>query len=88
MSEHPVFAIAAALILGYGLFSKLAEKSIVTPPMVFVFLGVIASFFTFDITKVGMNAPEGKMFRVCHGIHFYWWLVVYHWVWRSKIQGF
>lgn len=57
MSEHPVFAIAAALILGYGLFSKLAEKSIVTPPMVFVFLGVIASFFTFDITKVGMNAP-------------------------------
>lgn len=61
MSEHPIFAIAAALILGYGLFSKLAEKSIITPPMVFVFLGVIASFFTFDITKVGMNAPVVKV---------------------------
>jgi hypothetical protein len=26
MSEYPVFIIIAALILGYGLFSKLAEN--------------------------------------------------------------
>jgi NhaP-type Na+/H+ or K+/H+ antiporter len=61
MSEYPIFVIVATLILGYGLFSKLAEKSIITPPMVFVFLGVIASLFTFDITKIGIHAPLVKI---------------------------
>ncbi len=56
MSEYPIFVIIATLILGYGLFSKLAEKSIITPPMVFVFTGFLASFFFFDMSKVGLHA--------------------------------
>lgn len=59
MSEHPIFVIIATLILGYGLFSKLAEKSIITPPMVFVFTGFLASFFFFDMSKVGLHARAG-----------------------------
>jgi len=61
MSEYPIFIIAAVLILGYGLFSKQAEKSIITPPMVFVFIGLIVSFFRFDDTKVGLHAPLVKV---------------------------
>lgn len=61
MSEYPIFVIIATLILGYGLFSKLAEKSIITPPMVFVFTGLLASFFLFDISKVGLHAPFVKI---------------------------
>jgi sodium/hydrogen antiporter len=61
MSEYPIFVIIATLILGYGLFSKLAEKSIITPPMVFVFVGILASFFTFDSSKIGLHAPFVKI---------------------------
>ena len=61
MSEHPIFIIIAALILGYGLFSKLAEKSIITPPMIFVLVGLLASYFTFDTSKVGLHAPFVKI---------------------------
>jgi NhaP-type Na+/H+ or K+/H+ antiporter len=61
MSEYPIFIIIATLILGYGLFSKLAEKSIITPPMVFVFVGILASFFTFDSSKIGLHAPLVKI---------------------------
>jgi NhaP-type Na+/H+ or K+/H+ antiporter len=61
MSEYPIFVIIATLILGYGLFSKLAEKTIITPPMVFVFIGFIFSFYLFDITKVGLHAPFVKI---------------------------
>jgi len=61
MSEYPIFIIIASLILGYGLFSKLAEKSIITPPMVFVLVGLLASFFTFDTSKVGLHAPFVKV---------------------------
>lgn len=61
MSEYPIFIIAAILILGYGLFSKLAEKSIITPPMVFVFVGLFVSIFRFDVSEVGLHAPLVKV---------------------------
>jgi len=61
MSEYPIFVIAAILILGYGLFSKLAEKSIITPAMVFVAVGLIVSIFRFDVSKVGIHAPLVKV---------------------------
>jgi len=57
MSEYPIFVFTALMILLYGLFSKIAEKSIVTPPMVFVFIGFLASYFTFDFLKEGVEAP-------------------------------
>lgn len=61
MNEYPIFVIAALLILGYGLFSKLAEKSIISPPMVFVLVGLIVSIFRFDVSKVGLHAPLVKV---------------------------
>lgn len=61
MNEYPIFIIAAILILGYGLFSKLAEKSIITPPMIFVIVGLIVSIFRFDVSKVGLHAPLVKV---------------------------
>jgi NhaP-type Na+/H+ or K+/H+ antiporter len=61
MSEYPIFIYAAVLILGFGIFSRLAEKSIVTPPMVFVLFGIIASFFRVDIVADGIYAPAVKI---------------------------
>jgi len=61
MTEYPIFVIAASLILGYGLFSKLAEKSIITPPMVFVFLGFIFSFFRSNFLEQGIYAGPVKV---------------------------
>jgi len=61
MSEYPIFIYAAVLILGFGIFSRLAEKSIVTPPMVFVLFGIIASFFRVDIVAGGVYAPAVKI---------------------------
>lgn len=61
MNEYPIFVIVASLIIGYGLFSKLAEKSIITPPMVFVLVGLIVSIFRFDVAKTGLLAPLVKV---------------------------
>jgi sodium/hydrogen antiporter len=61
MSEYPIFVFSALLILGYGIFSKIAEKSIVTAPMVFVLVGILASYFTFDFLKEGIQAPVVKV---------------------------
>lgn len=61
MNEYPIFIIAAILILGYGMFSKLTEKSIITPPMVFVLVGIIVSVFSFENIHVGIHAPLVKV---------------------------
>lgn len=60
MSEYPIFVVVASLILIYGLFSKLAEKSFVTPPMVIVLIGIIFSFFITRTEKFAINAPVVK----------------------------
>jgi sodium/hydrogen antiporter len=61
MNEYPIFVFTALLILGYGIFSKLAEKTIITPPMVFVFVGWVASYFTVDFLNAGLRAPFVKI---------------------------
>ena len=61
MHEYPLFIFIALLILGYGLFSKLAEKSVITAPMVFVGVGIIASFFRSDLVTGGVYAPLVKI---------------------------
>jgi len=56
MAEYPVIVFTALLILGYGIFSKLAEKSILSAPMVFVTIGIIVSFFVGKEWAEGINA--------------------------------
>jgi len=61
MLEHPVILLVAALILGYGLFSKLSERSVITAPMVFVTVGLIASVFIGDEVRANIEAPWVKV---------------------------
>lgn len=61
MTEHPIFVFVAILILGFGLFSKLTEKWIITAPMVFVSVGLIVSFFNAEILSEGLNAHYVKV---------------------------
>jgi NhaP-type Na+/H+ or K+/H+ antiporter len=41
MLDHELLVLSAILILAFGLFSKLAERSVITAPMVFVTVGLI-----------------------------------------------
>lgn len=61
MTEYPIILFTAVLILGYGIFSKVAERSIVTAPMVFVTVGILVSFFSFDLLAEGRKAPYVKV---------------------------
>lgn len=61
MTEHPIFIFMALLILGYGLFSKRAEKSVVTAPMIFVIVGLLASLFNIDELNEGPKAGAVKV---------------------------
>lgn len=56
MAEYPIIVFTALLILGYGIFSKRAERSIVTAPMVFVTVGIIISLFVGEEWREGINA--------------------------------
>jgi NhaP-type Na+/H+ or K+/H+ antiporter len=56
MSEYPVIVFTALLILGYGIFSKRAESSVITAPMVFATVGIIISFFVGEEWREGINA--------------------------------
>jgi len=56
MHDYPVIVFTALLILGYGVFSKLTEKSIISAPMVFVIVGIIISFFVGEEWREGINA--------------------------------
>jgi NhaP-type Na+/H+ or K+/H+ antiporter len=56
MSEYPILVFMALLILCYGLFSKRAERSVVTAPMVFVLIGILVSFFDFKLFEAGPKA--------------------------------
>ncbi|MBC6366701.1 sodium:proton antiporter [Algoriphagus sp. AK58] len=60
MHEHHLVVFMALLILGYGLFSKKAENSIITPPMVFVIIGLLVSFFDLELMKEGPKGPFVK----------------------------
>jgi NhaP-type Na+/H+ or K+/H+ antiporter len=57
MTEYPIFLFIALLILAFGLFSRLSERSVITAPMVFVTIGIITSFFPYQPFKNGINAP-------------------------------
>lgn len=61
MLEHPIFLFALTLIFLYGLFSKAAEKTVLTAPMVFVAAGFVLSFFLSDEVKGNVQAPWVKV---------------------------
>jgi NhaP-type Na+/H+ or K+/H+ antiporter len=54
--DYPIIIFAALLAYAFGLFSKLAERSPVTGPMVFVVVGVLAGPLGFDWLEVSVNA--------------------------------
>lgn len=56
MHDHPIVVFMALLILGYGFFSKKAENSIITAPMIFVIIGLLVSFFDLELLKEGPKA--------------------------------
>ena len=41
--NETLLILASSLILAYGAFSRLAERSVVTPPMVFMLTGMLVS---------------------------------------------
>jgi len=49
MHEYPVITLLVLVTFLFGLFSKTAERSIITAPMAFVGLGLIASPLGFDL---------------------------------------
>jgi sodium/hydrogen antiporter len=61
MTEYPIFVFTALLLLVYGLFSKVLEKSVVSAPMIFVLVGIVVSFFHLEAFKDGLNAPMVKI---------------------------
>ncbi len=61
MKEYPIFVFMALFIFVFGLFSKRAEKSMVTAPMIFVLIGILAANFTFDFLSEGVHAPVVKI---------------------------
>ncbi|MBL7845671.1 MAG: cation:proton antiporter [Cyclobacteriaceae bacterium] len=61
MLEHPIFVFMALMILGYGIFSKLSSKSIISAPMVFVAVGVLVSFLNIELLAEGPKAGYVKV---------------------------
>jgi NhaP-type Na+/H+ or K+/H+ antiporter len=56
--DHPaiILILGAVLIFGYGLISRLAERSPITAPMVFVAIGILASPLGTGILSVKIDA--------------------------------
>lgn len=52
MNDHPALIFAAAMIFTYGLFSKVADRSPVTAPMVFVTMGILVGPSGFNLFQL------------------------------------
>jgi sodium/hydrogen antiporter len=61
MHEYPILIFAALLILAYGLFSRLSERSPISAAMVFVSVGIIAGPLGFDFLELGMNSSTVRV---------------------------
>jgi len=61
MLDHPIFLLSLGVILIFGLGSRLAERSIITAPMVFVTVGIIASFFITEEVRSNVQTPWVKV---------------------------
>jgi NhaP-type Na+/H+ or K+/H+ antiporter len=56
MTDYPIIAFTALLILLYGAFSKLSAKSMISAPMVFVTVGMLLNLFVGNEWREGINA--------------------------------
>ncbi len=56
MHDYPVIIFAALVLLLFGLFSKLSEKSMITGPMVYISVGILMSFFIGEDWREGITA--------------------------------
>jgi sodium/hydrogen antiporter len=61
MHEYPVIIFSALLVFFFGLFSKVAEKSPMTGPMLFVIVGIVAGPLGLGWLDVSVN---GEIVRV------------------------
>ena len=58
MSDHTTIIFAAAMIFIYGLFSKAADRSVITAPMVFVATGILVGPLGFNLFHM---EPNGEL---------------------------
>ena len=61
MSDHPGIIFAAAMIFIYGLFSKAADRSPITAPMVFVTTGILVGPLGFNFFHM---EPRGGLVHI------------------------
>ncbi len=61
MLEHPIFLFSLGLVLLFGLFSRRAEHSVITAPMVFVTAGMLLSLVVPAEIKENIEAPWVKV---------------------------
>lgn len=61
MHDHPALVFAALLIFLFGLFSKFLEKTPITPPMVFVAMGIVVSPLCLDIFELHASSSLVKI---------------------------
>jgi NhaP-type Na+/H+ or K+/H+ antiporter len=56
MQDHQLIVLSAIIILFFGLFSKLAERSIITAPMVFVSIGLLLGPYGLSLLHIDVEA--------------------------------
>lgn len=61
MLDHPLLIFLALIIAVFGLVSKASERSILSAPMVFVLLGLLATDFGFESFVPGVHADMVKI---------------------------
>ncbi len=61
MLDYPIIIFTAVLIFGFGLLSKRSSHAMITAPMVFVAIGLIAGFSQVDFLHGGIHAPFIKI---------------------------
>ena len=61
MLDYPILIFTAVLIFGFGLVSRKSSHAMITAPMVFVAIGLIAGFSNIDFLHGGIQAPFIKI---------------------------
>ena len=61
MGDHPSIIFAAAMIFIYGLFSKVADRSPITAPMIFVATGIMVGPLGFNVFHM---EPYGALVKI------------------------
>ena len=61
MHEHQLLIFVALLLFSFGLISRIAERKFVTGPMVFLTIGILASFLVFNLFDVHHQMAPVKL---------------------------